>query len=110
MSTQQIEQLRSQIDATKSEMMDTAYELEKRVDDLRDWRSTVREYPMVSVAASVGVGLLIGLAAGPAVRGGGRAAGSIARRGVDAGMNALGATARSAVMGVVANELRKRTQ
>ena len=104
MSTQNIENMRSTIDQTKSQMRDTAHKLEQRVDDLRDWKSWVRENPAASFGISVGVGLLVGLAAGPVAHGGAR----VVRSGVDSGMNSIKMTVQSAIAGYISNEVRKR--
>ncbi len=56
---QTIPQIRSDIETTKEHLSQTMNEIEDRIHELKDWKATVREYPIPSVAVSFGLGLLI---------------------------------------------------
>lgn len=54
-----ITQIRSDIASTKEQISQTVSELEDRLQELRDIKSTVRRYPLPSFLVSFGVGFML---------------------------------------------------
>ncbi len=99
-STEDIENLRKEIQHTKAELMHTAGELEGRVEHIRDWRGAVRHYPM----RALGVSLVAGFALAWVIP----SLGHTARHAARSGGQALGRSLQAAIMTAIMAEIRKR--
>lgn len=99
-STEDIENLRKEIQHTKAELMHTAGELEGRVEHIRDWKGAVRHYPM----RALGISLLAGFALAWVIP----SLGHTVRHAALSGGQALGRSIQTAVMAALVTEARKR--
>ena len=61
-------ELRTQIEIHGAEIALLTERIEERLHGLKNWRSTVHEYPLQSVATALGAGLVVSGVAIPAAR------------------------------------------
>jgi len=66
------EELREQIERKQDEISVVAHKIESRIEEYKDWQTTVRQHPFVMAGAAVGLGLVISGAAWPVLRFAGR--------------------------------------
>ncbi len=88
-----VNEIRSNIETTKQQVNETTKQLQSRINDLKDWRSTVNQYPLISLAAAIGAGVLLGGFAKPLVK---------------AGWKSTKATAKGAIMARAMQVARSR--
>jgi hypothetical protein len=61
----QLERLKDGIDASRADLRDNLRDLERKVEDVADWRYQFRQRPFVVLGAAVAVGAVVGALVGP---------------------------------------------
>lgn len=82
-------ELRSQLEVKGAEINLLTNQIENRLNQLKDWRNTVEEFPLRSIATAIGAGLLVSGLAFPMARNVGKQVGFAAKASLTAYLTAV---------------------